>query len=109
MKMTPLSLIFIPMGQRFKFSCTKCSLQDTVSGRSDAGILLGTVTVYCQQCVQLQDRVVRELRGTEELEYPLACNFSETHPVSRWHWTRGTPCPHCGEELVRDPQGVFWD
>jgi hypothetical protein len=97
------------MGLRYKFSCTKCSLENTVSGRSDAGMLLGTVTIYCHQCMHLQDRVVRELRGSEELDYPLACSVSQKHSVSQWRWSSGSPCPHCGAKLVRDSKGIFWD
>ncbi len=56
------------MGSWTEFRCGSCGYEAMVSGRDDAGMLVNTTTILCEDCEELYDVVTLRRSGRTEAE-----------------------------------------
>ena len=101
------------MGAWSEFVCGSCGYEVMVSGRDDAGMLVNTTTVLCEDCEELHDVVTFRragMPGEEEAHLgPVEpkCPQSGGHTIRRWK--HPDTCPKCGNMMVRGEKGALWD
>jgi hypothetical protein len=108
------------MGQCEGVMCSTCGLSGTVSGGVDRGYHATTLTMYCKNCQQLADILIKDEIGislemdlhlgktlSEILGADLICPSCGSSNLSLWK--KGQRCPKCGGEF--EPTGVIinWD
>lgn len=107
------------MGTLHSFTCSACSYSAEVSGGGDAGMMVCTSTIVCEDCKELYDITTcdvasfmsptgKNMDGSDPKEYPFECPESGTHKIKEWKC--GDPCPKCGGgEMVDGGVTILWD
>ncbi len=99
------------MGDLYNFHCSCCGYDADVSGGDDAGMMVLTTTIQCEDCQDLQDiitawvwgDVASPKNGTPKFE----CPKSPDHPIKKWE--AGGQCPRCQVMMENKGQTVSWD
>ena len=47
------------MGRSYEYECPKCGYKARVSGRADTGAMVAVQTVFCRDCREIRDAVIR--------------------------------------------------
>lgn len=99
------------MGQKYEFWCESCGYEAQVSGGEDAGELVCTQTVACQQCESLYDVTTAKRDLAVESfffrEVEPRCPRRKTHSIREWE--HPGPCPKCGEDMHQGGLEMLWD
>lgn len=99
------------MGQQYEYRCPGCGYEARVSGGGDAGMIVSTQTVVCEQCKKLYDVITSrrdsfsERGGVEEVEP--RCPRRKRHSIREWE--HPGPCPKCGEDMHQGEMAILWD
>ncbi len=100
------------MGAEYQFVCERCGYEARVSGGDDAGMLVSTTTVLCEDCGKLYD-VVTARRPMDPAEDPDPGPIEPRCPKSKKHTIRGWehpgPCPKCGNQMPMGDEMTLWD
>ena len=100
------------MGATYQFRCGSCAYEARVSGGDDAGMIVSTTTILCEDCEELYDVVTaRRARGPEEEPDPGSieprCPKSKRHSFRLWE--QPGPCPRCGNKMTMGEEMALWD
>ena len=100
------------MGAHYQFLCERCGYEAEVSGGDDAGMIVNTTTILCEDCEELYDAVTfRRAWGPEEEPDPgpiePRCPKSKRHSFRPWE--HPGPCPRCGNEMTMGGMLALWD
>ena len=100
------------MGTHYAFRCPGCAYTAEVSGGSDVGMSVGTVTISCATCRKLRDVVVTEAPWNDPPdpvpEQP-RCTSARTRLHRTVLWCDPGPCPRCGVTMLNEGMTVLWD
>lgn len=99
------------MGTMYRFWCPGCRYRAQVSGGDDAGLLVRTTTISCDDCHKLYDIETRKVVVTAQTRidrsYPVQCPKDPRHTVHLWR--HPGPCPRCGETMEQGEMVMLWD
>ena len=100
------------MGQWYRYFCSQCDYEATVSGGDDVGMAAATTTIHCYNCKEISDVVTTEepWLATDKDWVPTDyhCDRSATHRVALW--VGPGECPKCSCTMEVDPTvDILWD
>ena len=97
------------MGECYRYFCTQCDYEATVSGGADIGMAAATTTIHCYNCKEISDVMTPWLANDKDsvpTEYH--CDRSATHRVALW--VGPGECPKCSTTMEVDPiVDILWD
>ena len=102
------------MGTWYRFFCSQCDYEATVSGGNDVGMAAATSTIRCYDCEKILGVVTTEepwlAMADDWVPTDFHCTQSATHQVALW----GHPgeCPKCNNTMemeIGEENLIMWD